>query len=203
MAARNEIAGRSTTAARCPCDAAPLAIEARRHQRNALGYDLGAQHRRVDWHWASIFGFVLGPELSLDSDVDNPFRMVIVSALIVGYAYKFRRCLGDEERLRNQTRNPGRAFVTKREAEDALRQEVPDFKARQNGAIRALGNSNVCGILRARDARRCRSEIRPKTIERYGERSACALRQSVEIAGQLKTFGEVAPDKFGTCKWSW
>ena len=88
-------------------------------------------------------------------------------------------------------------FVTKREAENALRQALLDLKARQSGAIAPSEIPTFAAFFDRWMQEHAGRKCAPKTIERYGELGAYAVRQPVEIAGQVKTFGEVTLDKFG------
>jgi integrase len=88
-------------------------------------------------------------------------------------------------------------FATKREAEDALRKALLDFKACSAGT-RAPSEVPIFATFFERWMQEhANRKCAPKTIERYGELGAYAIRQSVEIAGQMQTFREVTIDKIG------
>ncbi|MDQ1472035.1 MAG: hypothetical protein QOJ99_3515 [Bryobacterales bacterium] len=100
----------------------------------------------------------------------------------------------DETGKRIQPTKSG--FTTKKEASDALRQAILDFEAKRDAV--AIAELPAFGPFFDRwmlehAGRKCA----PKTIERYGELGAYAIRQTVDIAGQSYLFGEVPLDKFG------
>ncbi len=88
-------------------------------------------------------------------------------------------------------------IATKREAEDALRLALLDFKASSSGTIAPSEIPTFAAFFERWMQEHANRKCAPKTIERYGELGAYAIRQSVEIAGQTKLFGEVTLEKFG------
>jgi integrase len=90
----------------------------------------------------------------------------------------------------------GHAFATKKEASDALRQAIFDFEEKRDAAPRSEIPTFAVFFerwMQEHAGRKCD----PKTIERYGELGAYAIRHIVEIAGKPHVFGEVTLDLFG------
>jgi integrase len=108
-----------------------------------------------------------------------------------GYVFDAGR---DEAGKRIQPTKSG--FTTKREAEDALRQAIIEFEAKRDaGPASVLPTFSIFfdRWMKEHAGRKCAA----KTIERYLELAAYAMRQIVDIAGVSQPFGEVTLDKFG------
>jgi len=87
-------------------------------------------------------------------------------------------------------------FATKREAADALRDAIAAFKAEQSTPAPVEIPTFAVFLerwMQEHAGRKCT----PKTVERYGELGAYAVRQTVETAGATVRFGDFTLDKFG------
>jgi integrase len=106
-----------------------------------------------------------------------------------GYYFLSGKALNGKRR---QTTKQG--FATKREAEDALRIAI-EKKRQGPGAslVTPMFREFFKRWMEEHATRKCS----PKTIERYGELGAYAIRQVVEISGNTVLFGDVPLDKFG------
>jgi integrase len=100
----------------------------------------------------------------------------------------------DENGKRIQPTKSG--FTTKRDAEDGLRQAIIEFEAKRDAApasiVPAFGPF-FDRWMQEHTNRKCA----PKTIERYGELGAYAIRQTVELAGVSRLMGEIPINEFG------
>ena len=108
-----------------------------------------------------------------------------------GYVFDAGR---DETGKRIQPTKSG--FATKKEASDALRSAIAEFEAKRDAALVAeLPNFAVFfeRWMQEHANRKCV----PKTVERYRELGAYAIRQTVDVAGEPRLFGDVVIDKFG------
>jgi integrase len=87
-------------------------------------------------------------------------------------------------------------FATRKEAGDALRQAIIGYEAKRDAPppseIPAFG-AFFDRWMQEHAGRKCA----PKTIERYRELGAYAIRQAVEISGTRRAAGEVLLDEFG------
>lgn len=97
----------------------------------------------------------------------------------------------DSEGKRKQITKQG--FATKREAEEALRDKIASLEQERRSSYSEIPTlADFFGRwMREHANRKCS----PKTIERYAELGAYALRHSVEVAGKPALLGGVALDK--------
>lgn len=100
----------------------------------------------------------------------------------------------DENGKRIQVTKSG--FKTKNEADDALQKALADYKARRD-ACPVQKIPTIAAFFDRWMAEHATRKCAPKTIERYRELGACAIRQVLEIGGSPVTVGEINLDKFG------
>ena len=108
-----------------------------------------------------------------------------------GYVFDAGR---DESGRRVQPTKSG--FETKRQASDALRQAIAEFEAKRNAAPISDIPTFAAFFerwMREHAGRKCAA----KTIERYGELGAYAIRQPVDIAGVVQPLGDLRLDQLG------
>src|SRR5665213_2654604 len=87
-------------------------------------------------------------------------------------------------------------FETKKEASEALRDAIADFEAKRDaGPVIAV--PAFAAFFERWMTEHAGRKCSPKTVERYRELGAYAIRQTVDIAGVQMVFGGVALDRFG------